>query len=126
MDAKDHWAEGHRYAAEGIKVMLLINGGAATGLLTFIGHSPALRTPSMAWAMIAFGVGALLAAINFLFAYLAQLYYGKKLAATDPLICASHNCKATLWHVGGYIVFLFAAALFVTGLFFARSAIITS
>ena len=35
---KWHWAEGNKYAIEGIKTLLLLNGGSAVALLAFIGN----------------------------------------------------------------------------------------
>jgi hypothetical protein len=43
-DQQWHWGEGTKYAIEGMKALLLLNGGAAIALLTFIGnHTPTPR-----------------------------------------------------------------------------------
>jgi hypothetical protein len=34
-DQQWHWGEGTKYAIEGMKALLLLNGGAAIALLTF-------------------------------------------------------------------------------------------
>ena len=43
-DQEWHWGEGTKYAIEGMKALLLLNGGAAIALLTFIGN----RAPAAA------------------------------------------------------------------------------
>jgi hypothetical protein len=121
-DPHRHWDQGHKYVVEGVKVMLLINGGAAAGLLTFIGHTPGFRTPAMAWAITSFGIGALLGTLTFLAGYLAQLFYGNEIQAADPTARATHHCKATIFHTIGYIMFAASALSFLAGLILARIA----
>jgi hypothetical protein len=42
-----HGSEGNKYAADAIKTLLLLNGGAAVALLTFVGNWKASPTPSI-------------------------------------------------------------------------------
>ena len=58
------------------------------------------------WSLLMFGFGALLAAVDFLGAYLAQLSYGRE------------NDRTT-----AYVVFLASAGLFVVGILLAWAAI---
>jgi len=76
-DQKWHWGESTKYVIEGAKSILLINGGAAISILTFIGNTKAhqaLITASIAF----FALGALASALIFLFCYLTQLEYGNR------------------------------------------------
>ena len=69
-----HWEQGVKYAVEGIKTALLLNGAAAIALMTFANtrkFSGALHTP-----LILFAVGAMLSAIAFVAAYLCEVAYG--------------------------------------------------
>lgn len=42
-EAKCHWAEGMKFALEGVKLLSILNGAASVSLLTFIGN---MRTGS--------------------------------------------------------------------------------
>jgi hypothetical protein len=122
-EALSHWEQGHKYALEGMKVLLLLNGGAAIALMAFLGQ---LETEDRQSAMhsggscslIAFGLGALLAAVIFALAYFTQLQYGNR-ADGD----AKADRRAWYSHHATYIVFLLSVITFVFGLWFARSAI---
>ena len=118
-ESNPHWTEGHKYAVEGIKVLLALNGGAAVAVLTFAGHVPDLRTAGMRNAILAFGIGALISAFAFLCGYLASLAYGNRETTTDPASGARYNIQALAWHYVGYALFFLAAALFVAGLVIA-------
>jgi hypothetical protein len=70
-----HWEQGTKYAIEGIKALLAINGGAAVALLAFAGNltkggrEPAAVASSLGVSLMCFGGGALAAAVAFIFAY---------------------------------------------------------
>jgi hypothetical protein len=69
-----HWERAAKYAAEGIKTALLLNGAAAIALMTFANtrkFSGALISP-----LIWFAAGAMVSAIAFSAAYLCELTYG--------------------------------------------------
>jgi Mn2+/Fe2+ NRAMP family transporter len=120
-DQQWHWTEGNKYAVEGIKTLLLLNGGAALALLAFLGNrdkeaSHASDIASAAGnALLVFGLGALVSGLAFFCAYLTQLMYGNR----------THS-HATLWHNLTYLVIAVAVALFVCGIFFARSAVLAN
>ena len=108
-DTKWHWQEGNKYAVEGIKTLLLLNGGAAVALLTF---AASLKGPSGApligAALICFGLGALIGSCVFVCAYLTQLHYGNK-----------DWTKAGRLHTITYVLIAVSALAFLAGLFFA-------
>ena len=84
-DSKWHWSEGNRYALEGMKVLLALNGGAAIALMTFVGHSTRIINMGAAGrSLVIFGVGALLAAFVFFCGYQAQMYYGNAALNETP------------------------------------------
>ena len=106
---KWHCPEGGKYAVKGIKVLLLLNGGAAVALLTLVGNlSKGAPAPSIDSALLCFGLGALAGAGSFVCAYLTQLYYGKK-----------EWPKGIMLHEAAYVLILSSAVAFVAGLFFA-------
>ncbi|MDR3750331.1 MAG: hypothetical protein P4K94_02480 [Terracidiphilus sp.] len=70
-----HWAEGIKFALEGVKLLFLLNGAASVAVLTFIGN---MRVGSglLVGALIAFALGAASVIPAMIFAYLTQLHYG--------------------------------------------------
>jgi hypothetical protein len=116
-----HWGEGTKFAIEGIKTLLLLNGGSAVALLAFLGSKTKPDAASIAiaksfgFALVCFGAGALLAAFVFMSAYLTQLEYGNGTWS-----------KATRWHTCTYVMFSLSAISFVAGLWFSWSAIIAN
>lgn len=119
-DQEWHWGEGTKYAIEGMKALLLLNGGAAIALLTFIGNrAPAAAVkPIIAAAvgnsLLSFGVGTVSAASVFILAYLTQLHYGNA------------SASAPWWHYVTYVLVVAAVAGFIIGICFARTAVIAS
>ncbi len=79
--AKWHWAEGMKFALEGVKLLFLLNGAASISILTFIGH---MRNNAglLVGALIAFSLGAASVVPAMIFAYLTQLHYGNAEHAT--------------------------------------------
>jgi hypothetical protein len=69
-----HWEQGVKFAVEGIKTTLLINGAAAIALMTFADKHTV--TNGMKWALILFALGAMVSAVAFIAAYATQLEYG--------------------------------------------------
>jgi hypothetical protein len=116
-----HWTEGNKYAVEGMKTLLLLNGGAALALLAFFGNrgKDAANSNEIVQAagnaLLMFGLGALSAGLVFIFGYLTQLEYGNE-----------NQPKASIWHNLTYGAILLSIVLFVGGIFFARSAVIAS
>jgi hypothetical protein len=118
-DAKWHWEQGNRYAVEGIKTLLLLNGGAALALLAFEGNKAKVEHAAdqiatlVGNSMMSFGVGALAAALGFMVAYLTQLQYGNNKWKFASML---HSCA--------YGVLLISIFGFIAGLYFARRAIL--
>jgi hypothetical protein len=104
-----HWGEGAKFAVEGIKSVLLLNGGAGVALLAFYGNAAkgggTTFGPSSGFALLSFGTGALLSALAFLFAYLAQLQYGK-----------AADAEGSRYHAAAYGCFVGSAVGFLLGL----------
>ena len=69
-----HWEQGTKFAVEGIKTTLLLNGAAAIALVTFADKHNISN--GMTWALYLFAVGTTPSALAFVAAYMAQLQYG--------------------------------------------------
>jgi len=106
-EAQWHWAEGNKYALEVGRALILINGAAAIGIMTFLGHYPP-RSFGILRSLNMFGSGAFLGTVFFAFAYLAQLMYGNR-----------SRCWSILWHWCAYFSALFSAGLFAWGMYTA-------
>src|SRR5260370_2587451 len=106
-DSKWHWGEGTKYAIEGAKSILIINGAASVSVLTFIGNMK-LHSAYLIYAMILFAVGALSSVFIFIFAYATQLCYGN-----------NNFTIAHRWHVLTYVVVLASVLSFVAGIVMA-------
>ncbi|MGA3263611.1 MAG: hypothetical protein ABSC47_06165 [Terracidiphilus sp.] len=74
-DAKWHWAEGMKFALEGVKLLFILNGAASVSILTFIGNMKA-GSSQLIWALLSFAFGAAMTVPAMVFAYLTQLQYG--------------------------------------------------
>jgi hypothetical protein len=115
-DAQWHWQEGNKYALEGIKTLVLLNGGAAVALLTFLGNKGIGQSvPSLAWTLVSFGLGTMLGASTFVCAYLAQLQYG-----------ARRHESASFWHHMGYVAVGVSMLSFLVGLYFGHATVVTA
>ena len=55
-----HWGLGSGYVVEGGKALILINGGAAIGVMTFVGNSHISVSGSLVVAILLFAVGVLI------------------------------------------------------------------
>jgi hypothetical protein len=102
-----HWGEGMKYALEGFKTILILNGAASVSILTFIGNMKVHSKP-LVYSMVCFACGAASAALTFLFAYLTQLHYGN-----------SDHQSALKWHYSTYACTLLGLLLFLLGVLFA-------
>lgn len=112
-DAQWHWEQGNKYAHEGMKVLLALNGGAAIALLTFASHAGSpVAIARVGYALLSFGVGALFAGLVFLTAYLTQLSYGN-----------DNQSRAHLFHNISYVVVAVSVVAFLVGLAFAYSSL---
>jgi len=109
--ARWHWGEGNKYVMEGGKSLFWLNGGAAAGMLTFIGNKNVPITCGLRAAIFLFAVGSLFAAALFTSAYMAQLNYGK--GGKDDLLWAER------WHYVGYASATLSLASFAVGVIIA-------
>jgi hypothetical protein len=122
-DAKWHWAEGMKFALEGVKLLFILNGAASVSILTFIGNMK-VGSASLVWAMSAFAIGALTTVPAMVFAYLAQLYYGN--ASQDE------TCHVSIWNQAGslhhcaYVFIGLGLLFFLTGVGFAAHGLLHS
>jgi hypothetical protein len=82
--------------AETIKALLLVNGGAAAGLLTFYGNFDEAGRPIdrsvLVYAMGAFGLGLLLAVLASGFGYFSQLAVATGRRGEVPLRTVAVAC----------------------------------
>jgi hypothetical protein len=74
-DAKWHWAEGMKFALEGIKLLFALNGASAVAILTFIGNVKS-NSNWLIWAMVFFACGTASAVVSMMIAYVTELQYG--------------------------------------------------
>jgi choline-glycine betaine transporter len=108
-EAIAHWKVGAKYVLEGGRSLILINGAAAIGILTFIGNNhPPVVSSGLISALTWFAWGALAGVVLFVTAYLAQLQYGNR-ALGKP--CA--HVMATTFHWLGYIAAACSISLFL-------------
>jgi hypothetical protein len=94
MGAQDHhwhWEQGIKFALDGLKAGLALNGAAAVGLMTFAG---ATRTEPLVGPLWAFAVGVILSALAYAFAYWTQLQYGN---AMRPEITKADSDRLWSW-----------------------------
>jgi hypothetical protein len=70
-----HWAEGIRFALEGLKLLFVLNGAASVSILTFIGNVR-IGSGLLVGGLVAFAFGAASTIPAMFLAYLTQLHYG--------------------------------------------------
>jgi hypothetical protein len=114
-NAQWQWGMGITYALEAGKSLILINGAAAVGILTFIGNHPP-KAFAIFRAINMFSAGAMLGVPFFAFAYLAQLYYGNR-----SFDSKAHN-KALFWHWCAYLTALASVGVFAWGMYTATGS----
>lgn len=111
-DARWHWGEGMKYALEGIKTTLVLNGAASVSILTFIGNMKAYSKP-LVYSMVFFACGAASTILTFWFAYLTQLHYGN-----------TNYHSASKFQYCTYAFALTGLLLFLMGVLFAACALL--
>lgn len=125
--AEWHWEQGVKYAIEGIKTSLLLNGVAAISLMTFVSHK------TLSWyiivALVLFALGAMTSAVTFLAAYKTQLEYGNAEVGLEINLNDKER-KYEVWSKGIYwngwcigLVFL-SIFFFFTGIMFTAAALL--
>jgi hypothetical protein len=102
-----HWSEGHKYALEGIKSLLLLNGAAAIAILAFASNTKLIDGLLIA-GIICFGLGSLFSVIAFTTAYKTQLNYGNGVSGKDNLP-----------HTLTYFMVVISIIFFIAGLIFS-------
>ncbi|MDA7427539.1 hypothetical protein PGB28_03640 [Primorskyibacter aestuariivivens] len=95
-----------KYAHEGIKSLMLLNGVSTISVLTFVGNT-SNGDDVLVYAMFCFALGALSGPMAFLFAYLTQLQYGNE---NFDLALRFHNSTYACIAFG-VVLFLFGIAL---------------
>ncbi|MFD3283846.1 hypothetical protein ACE41O_12040 [Alteromonas macleodii] len=73
--AVEHFKSVIQMAELALKSSIMINGGAAVALLTFVGNSKAEDKTFLVYSLFAFSLGVLFGAISALLAYLAQNHF---------------------------------------------------
>jgi len=110
---------------EAIKMLALVNGGAAVAILAYLGsiagHAPTAPQPDMVPPLAWFSAGLLTAAITFIVAYHTQLllYEEETLLSEGKSVTRKHQWGIRL----GSLLLLFAAVAFGIGCITAASAI---
>jgi hypothetical protein len=110
-----HWEQGTKYAVEGIKTTLLLNGAAAIALMTFATaneFSFLLMLP-----LLSFVSGAALSAFAFFAAYKTELEYGN--AHRHAAHNAQHQEKwrqGQFWNRVALTVMLASVVVFIAGI----------
>jgi hypothetical protein len=107
-----YWGEGNKYVIEGGKALILINGVAATAILTFIGNEHLPRSRGLFWAIIIFASGAFVGVCLFALAYIVQLQYGNE-----------RHAEAVRLHERTYYLAVASAALLVIGMVIAALSV---
>jgi hypothetical protein len=111
-EAKWHWAEGMKYALEGIKLLFILNGAAAISILTFIGNTKA-GSALLVSAMICFASGAAMTVVVMMTAYLTQLFYGN--ASMKQGVSTSSWPAAVKMHYAAYVFIVVSILCFAAG-----------
>jgi hypothetical protein len=114
-----HWGNAIKYAAEGIKTVLLLNGAAAIGLMTFANIHAFSRLLIAALSVFAFG--AMLSALSFMCAYRTETGYGNALYPGADRIDLWQ--KAQWWNKCTVIVLLLSVTMFAIGAVLAAFAL---
>ncbi|HMD76594.1 MAG TPA: hypothetical protein VKG86_04385 [Terracidiphilus sp.] len=125
-DAKWHWAEGIKFALEGVKLLFILNGAASVSILTFIGNMKA-SSSQLIWALLSFAFGAATTVPAMIFAYFTQLQYGN--ASQDEMHghllwqkAGKRHYTAYGFIVLGILCFLIGAILAACGLMHIQSS----
>jgi hypothetical protein len=93
---KEHLRGALVLGAETVRALLLVNGGAAAGLLTFYGNFDEAGRPIdrsiLVYAMTAFGAGLILAVLASGFGYFSQLVVASGRRGEVPLRTVAVAC----------------------------------
>jgi hypothetical protein len=96
-----HWEQGNKYAVEGIKTTLLLNGTAAIALMTFATNTQRFSSLLLC-PLLSFAGGAMFSVFAFVAAYMAQLVYGNAKTRVVPKLpnnkCGEEGSAGTWAH----------------------------
>lgn len=117
-----------------LRMSLLLNGGAAISLLTFIGSLPAYKKPIVAGALVWFAWGAVASVAGFALAYVTH-YITARAAASRRKIWnhpyVADTAATKIWqrvnyffHCATMLVGVAALGLFINGIFMVQSSIL--
>lgn len=106
------------YVAEGIKAAFLLNGAAGIALMTFIGgkHPSGWPAISFRWPLMIFSLGAALAVVTLVLAYLSQAYFSEM-----NLRRQQRSAAAAGFRIAGLLTFGGSVLAFVVGLWLAAT-----
>lgn len=110
-----HWEQAIKYAVEGIKTALILNGAAAIALMTFANTHVVTLNGKL--ALFLFALGAMLAAIAFLFSYRTQVLFGN---AELPEAEQYRNTiwrLAQRWNTATVLTLVLSIVVFLAGAF---------
>lgn len=125
----------HEYTLAGLKTLIIINGGAIIGLLTYAGNaSGKVQAAQFNSAFMAYAAGLILAVLTYLTAYLSQAefmngsileaYQKRGLETTGgPKTKDEYDKRGTLYVAVGILLAVGSLAGFGTGSYFAKQAI---
>ncbi|MGB8258821.1 MAG: hypothetical protein WCE75_00650 [Terracidiphilus sp.] len=111
-----HWAEGIKFALEGVKLLFILNGAASVSVLTFVGNLKIGPGP-LVFALVAFALGAASVIPAMILAYLTQLHYGNASIGyptgrgADPQIWD----RAATLHNWAYLFMALSLLFFIVG-----------
>jgi hypothetical protein len=111
---------------EAIKMLALVNGGAAVAILAYLGniagHAPTVPQPDMIGPLAWFCAGLLAAAITFIVAYQTQLLLFQEESEKADGKSVRRHVRHEQGIMLGYLLLLFAAVAFGIGCITAASA----
>src|SRR5262249_45400044 len=119
-----HWEQGTKYAAEAIKTTLLLNGASAIALMTFAANTQ--KFSSLLIPLISFVIGAVLSALAFVAAYMAQLNFGTAAGyLSDSFMLDKQRLRkrGQLWSAGAMCSVLLSVLAFGLGISWAASVL---
>ena len=116
-EAHRFWREGTKYVVEGARSLVLINGVAAGGILTFIGNHHT-KSYQVIRAINILAAGAMMGAMVFIFAYYAQLQYGNRALGTPGA-----HCRAVFFQWCALVTALLSIGCFAWGLYTAGNGL---
>lgn len=113
-DQQSGWTPSHQiatqYATEGLKALVIANGGAVVAILTFAGNaSSRVNAAAISDGLLAFAVGLAATLLVFMCSYLAQSHFTEE--------TEEHNRSGDLWRAAGIAFALLGIGAFVIGCF---------